>query len=133
MFTHLDLCSVLDSIRPYWCFPNLCQQFSLLDVIQRVSFVYYLHLVHMRDTHGRWFMKILFIRALPNHQYISLHLVLDDEIYLNDLLSTGLLPSTSTHLLWNQDIELYEYLEAFDHQWQVLPPSKFGNTLMSHD
>jgi hypothetical protein len=95
--------------------------------------VYYLHLVLTRDAHGCWFVNILFIRALPNHQDISLYLTLDDEICLNALLSVGLLPSTSAHLFWNQDIDLYEYLEACSHQWKVLPPSIVGNTLMSPD
>jgi hypothetical protein len=62
--------------------------------------MHYLHLVHARDAHGHWFMNILFIRAPPNHQAIALYLMLDDERFLNALLSVGLLPSTSTHLFW---------------------------------
>jgi hypothetical protein len=77
--------------------------------------MYYLHLVHARDAHGRWFMNILFIRAPPNYQAIALYLVMDDDRYLNYLLLAGLLPSTSTHLSWNQDLKSYEYLEACSH------------------
>jgi hypothetical protein len=62
--------------------------------------MHYLHLVHVRDTHVRWFMKILFTRAPPNNQAITLHFMLDDERCANALLSVGLLPSNSTHLLW---------------------------------
>jgi hypothetical protein len=105
LFTHWDLCSVLDSIRLYWRFPHICRHFSLLVASQRVSFMYYFHLVHVRDAHGHWFMNILFIQALPNHQYILLYITLDDERCLNSLLSAGLLPSTSNHLFWNGDIE----------------------------
>jgi hypothetical protein len=78
--------------------------------------MYYLHLVLTRGTHGHWFVNILFIWALPNHQDIALHLMLDDERCLNALLSMGVLPSTSAHLFWNRDLELYEYLEACNHQ-----------------
>jgi hypothetical protein len=59
--------------------------------------------------------------------------VLNDERFLNSLLSVGLLPSTSTHLFWKRDLESYEYLEACSHQWQVLSPSTVGNTSMSPD
>jgi hypothetical protein len=61
--------------------------------------VHYLHLVHAKDAQGRWFMKILFIRVPPNHQAISLYLMFIDERCLNDLLSMGILPSNSSHLL----------------------------------
>jgi hypothetical protein len=39
---------------PYWWFPRLFRQFSSLVVIQRVSFVHYLHLMHVRDARGSW-------------------------------------------------------------------------------
>jgi hypothetical protein len=71
---------------PYWWFPRLFRQFSLLAAIQRVSLVYYLHLVHVRDAHGHWFVNILFIRAPSNYQAIALYLALDDERCLNALL-----------------------------------------------
>jgi hypothetical protein len=95
--------------------------------------VHYLHLVHARDAHGRWFVNILFIQYPPNYQYISLYLTLDDDIFLNSLLSMGVLPWTSSHLFQNRNLESYEYLEACSHQWQVLPPSTVGNTSMSLD
>jgi hypothetical protein len=79
--------------------------------------VHDLHLVNARDAHCHWFMNIIFIRAPPNHQTIYLYLMLDDERFLNALLSVGLLPSNSTHLFWKQDLESYEYLEACNHQW----------------
>jgi hypothetical protein len=60
-----------------------------------------MHLVHARDAHGRWFVNILFVQAPPNYQAIALYLALDDERCLNAALSTGLIPSNSTHLLWN--------------------------------
>jgi hypothetical protein len=41
--------------------------------------------------------------------------MLDDERLFNYLLSVSLLPLTSSHLLWNQDIYSYEYLEDFSH------------------
>jgi hypothetical protein len=84
--------------------------------------VYYLHLVHVRDAHGHWFVNILFIRDPPNYQDISLYLMMDDERFLNALLSVGLLPSTSAHLFWNRYLASYEYIEACSHQWKVLPP-----------
>jgi hypothetical protein len=62
--------------------------------------MHYLHLVHTRDTQGHWFMNILFVRSPPNHQDISLCLVLTDERFPNALLSVGLFPSTSSHLFW---------------------------------
>jgi hypothetical protein len=40
-------------------FLSLFGSFSVLDTTQRVFFMYYLHLVHMGDTHGHWFMNIL--------------------------------------------------------------------------
>jgi hypothetical protein len=70
--------------------------------------MYYLHMVHVRDAYDHWFLNILFVRDPPNYQDISLYLVLDEEIFLNALLSIGLLPLNSTHLLWNQDLESYE-------------------------
>jgi hypothetical protein len=95
--------------------------------------MYYFHLVHMRDAHGPWFVNILFIQYLPNHKDIALYLTLDDERCFNSLLSTCILPLTSADLFWNRDLELYEYLEACSHEWQVLQPSKIGNTLISLD
>jgi hypothetical protein len=85
--------------------------------------MHYLHLVHVRDAHGHWFMNILFIRSPPNNQDISLYLVLDDERCFNALLSVDLLSSTSAHPFWKQDLDSYEYLESCSHQWQVLLPS----------
>jgi hypothetical protein len=35
---------------PYWWFPLLCQQISSLAAIQRVFFMYRLHLVHAKDA-----------------------------------------------------------------------------------
>jgi hypothetical protein len=95
--------------------------------------MYYLHMVLARDAHGCWFVNILFVWVVPNHQTIVLHLTLNDERFLNALLSAGIFPSTSSHLFWNRDLELYEYLEACSHQWQVLLPSTVGNTLISLD
>jgi hypothetical protein len=74
--------------------------FFLLATIHRVSFVHYLHLVHVRDTKGHSFINILFVRAPPNHQAISLYLMLTDERFPNALLLAGLFPLNSTHLLW---------------------------------
>jgi hypothetical protein len=62
--------------------------------------MHYLHLVYMRDEHGHWFMNILFIRDPPNNQSIAFYLVINCERLPNALLSTGLLPLTSTHLFW---------------------------------
>jgi hypothetical protein len=93
--------------------------------------VHYLHMVHARDARGHWFINILFVSGPRIYQSISLYLMLDDEIFLNALLSTGLLQSTSSHLFWNQDLELYEYLKSSSHKWKVLPPLAVGNTSMS--
>jgi hypothetical protein len=46
---------------PYWWFPLLCLPFSLLAVIQRVFFMYRLHLEHVKDAQGHWFMNMFFI------------------------------------------------------------------------
>jgi hypothetical protein len=66
--------------------------------------MYHLHLVHVKDAQGHWFMNMFFIRFPPNHEAPALYLVLTDERCLNPLLSMGLFPSTSTHLLWKQDL-----------------------------
>jgi hypothetical protein len=95
--------------------------------------MHYLHLVHVKDAHGCWFVNMFFVRVPPNHQAPALYLMLNDERFLNALLSVGLLPSNSTHLFWKRDLESYEYLEACSHQWQVLLPSIVGNTSMSLD
>jgi hypothetical protein len=60
--------------------------------------VHYLHMVHAKNAQGHWFVNILFVRVPPNHQSISLYLVLTDEQCLNDILLVGLLPSNSAHL-----------------------------------
>jgi hypothetical protein len=57
-----------------------------------------LHLVHVRDEQGRWFVNMIFVRAPPNHKGVSLYLILNDERFPNALLSASLLPSTSVHL-----------------------------------
>jgi hypothetical protein len=49
---------------------------------------------------GSLFMNILFVQDSPNHKAISLYLMLNDERFPNSLLSVGLLPSTSNHILW---------------------------------
>jgi hypothetical protein len=77
--------------------------------------MYRLHLAHTKDTHGHWFVNMFFVQFPPNHQALALYLMLNDERCLNALLSAGLLPSTSTHLLWRRDLESYEYLEACSH------------------
>jgi hypothetical protein len=77
--------------------------------------MYCLHLVHKKDAQGHWFMNMFFILFSPNHQYLALYLVLNDEKWLNSLLSTGLLPSTSAYLFWKRDLDSYEYLEACSH------------------
>jgi hypothetical protein len=100
LFTHWDSCSTLDSICPHWWFPHLCRQSSLLVVIQRVSFMCYLHLVHARDVlHGGPFnisSKSFQIFGL------LLLLVLVDGGCLNALLPVDLFLSTSTHLSLGQ-------------------------------
>jgi hypothetical protein len=95
--------------------------------------MHFLHLVHEKDTQVCWIMNMFFVQVPQNHQYISLYLMLNDERCLNALLSVGLLPLTSTHLLWKQGLESHDYLEACSHQWQFLSPLIVGNTLMSHD
>jgi hypothetical protein len=60
--------------------------------------VYSLHLAHMKDVQGHWFMNFFFFLFPPNHEALALYLVLIDEICLNALLSTGLFPSNSAHL-----------------------------------
>jgi hypothetical protein len=95
--------------------PRLCWKFSLLASIQRAFFIPFLHLVHVKDAQGRWFLNMFFVRVHPNHETIVLYLMLTDERCLNSLLSLGLLPSTSAHLLWKQGLESYEYLEACSH------------------
>ena len=119
--------------QPYWWFPHLCQQFSSWVVIQRVFFVYRLHLAHVKNTQGHWFVNMFFIRYPPNHEASSLFIMLTDERFLNSLLSASLFPSTSAHLFQIWDLEFYEYLEACSHQWQALSPLTDGNTSMSPD
>jgi hypothetical protein len=77
--------------------------------------MYHLHLAHVKDAQGRWFVNMFFIRFPPNHEATTLYLVLNDERCLNALLSAGLFPSESTHLLWKYDLDSYEYLEACSH------------------
>jgi hypothetical protein len=60
--------------------------------------MYNLHLAHVKDTQGHWFVNMFFVRFPPNRQAPALYLVLNDERFLNDILSTGLLPLNSTHL-----------------------------------
>jgi hypothetical protein len=74
-----------------------------------------LHLVHLKDAQGCWFVNMFFVRVTTNHQYIDLYLMLNDERFLNALLSMGLLPSNLAHLFWKQDLESYEYLEDCNH------------------
>jgi hypothetical protein len=74
--------------------------------------VYHLHLAHAKYAQGCWFMNMFFDRFPPNHESPSLYLMLTDERCFNALLSTGLFPSNSAHLLWKWDLESYEYLEA---------------------
>jgi hypothetical protein len=95
--------------------------------------MYRFHLSHTKDAQGRWSVNLFFVRFPPNHEAPALYLVLTDERFLNALLLVGLFPSTSAPLLWKQDLESYEYLEACSHQWQALWPSTVGNTSMSHD
>jgi hypothetical protein len=61
--------------------------------------VYHLHLEHVKDAQGRWFVNTFFVRFPPNHEAHALYLVMTNERCLNALLSVGLFPSTSTHLL----------------------------------
>jgi hypothetical protein len=77
--------------------------------------VYRLHLIHVKDTQGRWFMNMFFVQFPPNYEAPTLFLVPTDERCLNDLLSVGLFPSTSAHLFWIWDLEFYEYLEGCSH------------------
>jgi hypothetical protein len=52
-----------------------------------------------RERHtGHWFVNMFFVRFPPNYEAPSLYLMLTDERFLNVVLSTGLLPSTSAHL-----------------------------------
>jgi hypothetical protein len=60
--------------------------------------MYRLHLAHMKDAQGRWFLSMFFIRSPPNHEAPAFFLVLTNERFFNDLLSVGLFPSTSAHL-----------------------------------
>ena len=129
----LEFMQCLGCQYPYWWYPHLCQQFSSLATIQRVFFVYRLHLVHVKDAQGRWFVNVFFFQSPPNHEAHALFLMLNDERCLNALLLAVFLRSNSSHLLWKRDLESYEYLEACSDQWQVLLPSKVGNTSMSLD
>ena len=126
----LEFVHCLGCHYPYWWFPQLFHHFSSLVVIQRVFFMYYLHLEHAKDAQGRWFMNMFFVRSPPNYEVPALLLVLTDERCLNALLSVSLFPSTSAHLFQIWDLEFYEYLEACSHQWQALSPLTYGNTSM---
>jgi hypothetical protein len=77
--------------------------------------MYRLHLAHVKETQGHWFVNMFFVRSPPNHEAPTLFLVLTDERCLNALLSVGLFPSTSSHLFWIWDLDFYEYLEACIH------------------
>jgi hypothetical protein len=57
-----------------------------------------LHLVHVKDEQGHWFVNIFFVQVPPNHQATSVYLVMTSERFLNSLLLVGLLPLNSTHL-----------------------------------
>jgi hypothetical protein len=95
--------------------------------------VYLLHLVHAKNAQVCWFVNMFFFRFPPNHEAPDLYLVLTDERFLNDLLLAGLFPSNSAHLFWKRDLESYQYLEAYSHQWKALSPSTVGNTSMYPD
>jgi hypothetical protein len=95
--------------------------------------MYHFHLAHAKDTQGRWFVNLFFVRFPPNHEAIALYLMMNDERFLNSLFSVNLFPSNSTHLLWKRNLESYEYLESCSHQWQALFPSTVGNNSMSLD
>jgi hypothetical protein len=88
LFTHWDSCSTLDSICPHWWFPLLFRKSSLLVVIQRVSFMCYLHLVHMGDVLCGGPYNISF----ESFQIFGLLLLLmlDDGGFLNSLLPVDL-------------------------------------------
>jgi hypothetical protein len=77
--------------------------------------VYHLCFIHAKDAQGRWFVNMFFVPSPPNHEAPSLFLVLTDERCLNTLLSVGLFPLTSAHLVWIHDLEFYGYLEACNH------------------
>jgi len=77
--------------------------------------VYRLHLSHMKDAQGHWFVNMFFVRFLTNYEAPAFYLILNDVRCLNALLSTGLLPLNLAHLLWKQDLESYEYFEACSH------------------
>ena len=79
-------------------------------------FVYRLHLAHVKDAQGHWFVNMFFIRFPPNYEAPTLYLVMNDERCLNSLLSAGLFPSTSAHLFWKWDLGSYEYLDNCSHQ-----------------
>jgi hypothetical protein len=100
LFTLWDLCSVLDSISLIGGFLAFVSSFSSLVAIQRVFFLYLLHLAHAKDAQGHWFMNMFFVQSPPNHEAPALFLMLTDERWLNALLSAGLFPSTSSHLFW---------------------------------
>jgi hypothetical protein len=61
LFTHWDSCSVLDVISLIGGFVTFVNIFSSLDSIHRVFFMYLLHLAHVKDAHGCWFMRMVFI------------------------------------------------------------------------
>jgi hypothetical protein len=88
----------LDAIILIGGFLAFVSSFSSLVAIQRVFFMYHLHLAHAKDAQGRWFVNMFFVRSPSNHEAPALFLVLTDERCLNALLSAGLFPLTSAHL-----------------------------------
>jgi hypothetical protein len=77
--------------------------------------MYCLHLAHMKDAQGHWFLNMFFVRSPPNPEAPTLFLLLTNEVFLNALLSAGLFPLTSSHVFWIRDLEIYEYLKASSH------------------
>jgi hypothetical protein len=62
--------------------------------------MYRLPLARAKDTQGRWFVNMFFVRLPPNHEALALFLMLNDERCLNSLLLAGLLSSTLARLFW---------------------------------
>jgi hypothetical protein len=77
--------------------------------------VYRLHLEHTKDAQHHWFVNMFFVRSPPNHEALTLFLVLTDERCLNSLLSAVLFPSNLANVFWIRDLGFYEYLEACSH------------------
>jgi hypothetical protein len=77
--------------------------------------MYHLHLAHTKYAQGRWFMNMFFVQSPLNHEAPGILLVLNDERFLNALLSVGLFPLTLAHVFWIRDLEFYEYLEVCNH------------------